>query len=168
MKVFINGKFFLEVHQITHVLIQPFFTSNMAITTLKQFDLSHINVDPKLQGASLASFSPRLLAFTIDWIIIWCITQFLLLIIPLIVLLLVFKGKFNRTIIKSRRIIKKQVLHFGKSLEENSTIEPELKRRFTRGITFYIYVLLYLPVIVSFIYVGIIIFDSIFPQQHTS
>lgn len=137
-----------------------------ATTAVKQFDLSHIHIDEKLQGARLASFSRRSLAFGIDWVIVWCFTQYILVIIPLIILLLLFKGKFNHTLVKSRRIIKRQVLLFGKKLEENTTIEPELKRRFTRGITFYMYILLYLPVIFIMLYFVGMIFEAFFPDLY--
>lgn len=51
-------------------------------STRKQFDFTHLRVDEKLQGAKLASFTRRLLAYSLDWIIIVICTQFLFLIIP--------------------------------------------------------------------------------------
>lgn len=137
-------------------------------STAKQFDLSHIRIDEKLQGMRLASFSRRFIAYSIDWIIIWCFTQFLLVIVPLGILFLIVKGRLNRIIGKSRRIIKKQVLYFGRKLEENTTIESELKKRFTRGITLYMYILLYLPIVVIMIYFISMVFETFFPQQYQS
>jgi hypothetical protein len=121
-------------------------------TTIKQFNFAHLRVDEKLHGANLASFTRRFLAYSLDWIIIIVCTQFLFLIIPLFLLFLIFKRKLHYTIVKSRRIIKRSVLMAGKKLEENTLIAPSLKRRFTRGMVFYIYVLLYLPVIATFLY----------------
>ncbi|MDQ3395604.1 MAG: RDD family protein [Bacteroidota bacterium] len=134
----------------------------------KQFDLSHIHIDEKLQGARLASFPRRFIAFGIDWAVIWVTTHFIIVIFPLLALLFLFKGKLKDTLVKSRRIIKRQVLSFGKKLEENTTIEPELKRRFTRGITIYMYILLYLPIIFISLYFFGMIFESLFPQTYQS
>ncbi len=138
----------------------------MKTTTSKQFDLSHLHIDEKLQGAKLASFSRRSLAFSIDWIIIWITTHFILVVLPVLALLLLFKRKFKTSMVRSRRIIKKQVLYFGKKLEENTTIEPELKRRFTRGITLYMYILLYLPILVIIVYFVGMLFEFLFPNQY--
>src|SRR5690606_24353449 len=113
---------------------------------------SHLRVDEKLQGARLASFSRRFMAYGLDWIIIIVCTQFIYLVIPLVLLLLLFKGKLHSTLTKSRRIIKKNVLNMGRKLEENTTITPALKKRFTRNMVFYIYLLLYFPIVGAVLY----------------
>ena len=135
-------------------------------STLKQFDFTHLRVDDKLQGAKLASFTRLFLAYCLDWLIIVICTQFLFLIIPLILLLLLFKKKLHYTIIKSRRVIKRSVLMAGKKLEENTVIAPSLKRRFTRGMVVYLYVLLYLPIVVTFLYLSMIVVEYFSPQTY--
>lgn len=126
----------------------------IASPAVKQFDLSHFQIDSKLQGARLASFSRRWLAYSIDWVIIWSCTKFIALLFPLVLVLLLFKKRFSRTLIRSRRLIKIKAVHLGNKLETTSGIEPVLKRRFTRGMVFYLYLLLYLPVFMVFVYIG--------------
>lgn len=140
----------------------------IATAPAKQFNLSHIRIDENLQGARLASFSKRLLAYSMDWIIIWCCTQFIGLVIPLGLLLLLFKRKLNRTIVKSRRLIKKNAVYLGNKLESSSGVQPVLKRRFTRGVVIYLYILLYLPVFVAFAYIAVLILGYVSPQQYES
>lgn len=135
-------------------------------SALKQFNLSHLRVDEKLQGARLASFSRRFLAYALDWIIIIVCTEFIYLVIPLFLLLLLFRGKLHSTLTKSRRIIKKNVLHMGRKLEENTTITPALKKQFTRNMVIYIYLLLYFPVLGSILYLLLIFLEFISPQDY--
>lgn len=132
----------------------------------KQFNVGHIKVDEKLQGARLASFSRRLIAYGLDWCIIGICTQFVYLVLPLVLLLLVVKKKLNYSIIKSRRIIKKSVLGVSSRLENNTSIAPALKRRFTKGMVVYLYMLLYLPLIASVIYLAILVVGYFSPQDY--
>lgn len=134
--------------------------------SVKQFDLGHIRIDENLQGVKLASFSRRFIAYALDWIIISVCTQFVLLIIPLFLLLLLLQKKFQYTIKKSRRVIKKSVLNMGRKLEENTTIAPTLKRRFNKSMVIYINILLYLPIIASVLYLISIGFEYFSPTQY--
>lgn len=138
----------------------------IATASAKQFDLGHIRIDERLQGTRLASFSRRLLAYSIDWIIIWCCTQFIGLVLPLALLLMLFKRKLNRTIVRSRRLIKKNAIYLGNKLESSSGIQPVLKRRFTKGVVIYLYILLYLPVFIALAYITILVLGFVSPQQY--
>lgn len=133
---------------------------------VKQFDLTHIRVDEKLQGAKLASFSRRFIAYALDWIIILVCTQFAFLIIPLFLLLLLFKRKLKYTIKKSRRVIKMGVLNMGKKLDENTTITPSLKRHFSKSMVIYLNILLYLPIVASILYLTLITLEFFSPEYY--
>ncbi len=137
-------------------------------TKVKQFDVGHVRVDEKLQGAKLASFSRRLIAYGVDWLIIVVCTQFLFLVIPLVLVLLLFKRKLNYSLIKSRRIIKKSVIGISRRLDDNTTITPILKRKFSRGMVVYLYLLLYLPIVGSLLYLSILIIGYFSPQDYNA
>jgi len=133
---------------------------------IKQFNIGHVRVDEKLQGAKLASFSRRLIAYGIDWVIIAICTQFLFLVIPLGLALLFFRKKLNYSLIKSRRIIKKSVIGISRRLDDNTTITPMLKRKFSRNLVVYLYILLYLPIVGSLLYLAILVVGYISPQDY--
>ena len=134
--------------------------------TKKQFNLSHVKIDEKLQGARLASFSRRSIAYAADWMIIAACTQFIWLVIPLLFLLWIITTKYKTGYIKSRRIVKKSILNLGRTLEENTTIEPALKRRFTKGMVFYVYALLYVPVAGAFLYLIFVSLQYFSPEHY--
>lgn len=77
-----------------------------------------------------------------------------------------FQKKLHYTIIKSRRLIKRSVLMGGKKIEENTVIAPSLKRRFTRGMVVYLYILLYLPIVATILYFSLIVMEYFSPQTY--
>lgn len=135
---------------------------------VKQFNVGHIRVDEKLQGAKLASFSRRLIAYGLDWSIIWICTQFIYLVIPLVLILLLFRRKLSYSFTKSRRIIKKSILDVSRRLDDNTTVTPVLKRKFTKGMVVYLYILLYLPVVGSVLYLAILLVGYFSPQDYNT
>lgn len=114
----------------------------------KQFDHSHIVVDEKLQGAKLASFPRRALAYGIDWFIVILCTRYFVLILPLLMLALLAKKKFRSTLIKSRRILKKNLKMADQKLE-TIAIEEKVRTQFRRHMTIYLYVIIYAPVVIA-------------------
>src|SRR5690606_3880960 len=134
--------------------------------TSKQFSLSHIRIDEKLQGVQLASFSKRLLAYSIDWIIILACTEFIWLLIPLGLVFLIVKQKLRMTLIKTRRIIKRRVVIMGQKLEEQDLISVAVKKHFTSWLVIYVYIILYLPVIGAVLYLFFISLEYISPSYY--
>lgn len=114
----------------------------------KQFDLSHLQIDEKLQGSRLASFPRRSLAFGIDWLIILLCTEFFSLVVPLALLLLIFKKRLRTTVIKSRRLLRKNVGFADRKLEDME-IDERLRHQFRRYMTVYLYVIIYLPLVLA-------------------
>lgn len=131
-----------------------------------QFDLGHIRINEKLQGAQLASFSKRLLAYSIDWIIILACTEFIWLLLPLVLIFLMMKRKLTTTLIKTRRIIKKRVVIMGQKLEEQDLINAVVKKHFTSWMVIYIYIILYLPIIATVQYIFFISLEYISPEYY--
>ncbi len=137
-------------------------------STPKQFKLSHILIDDRLQGASLASFTKRLMAYSLDLMIVWACTHLFWLIIPLGLLLLFYKKKFKITAAKSRRMIRLNVLRLERKFDNLPDVDQQLKARVRRGMKFYLYILLYLPAVLLLLLIARVIFELYFPQQYLS
>jgi uncharacterized RDD family membrane protein YckC len=133
----------------------------------KQFDLSHISIDENLQGARLASFPRRALAYGIDWVIIVTCTEFVWLIVPLGLLYLFVKRRLKKTIVKSSRYIRKQAIMADKKLE-NYSVEHQLRKRFARHLSLYLHLIIYLPIVVAILLFIGIIFRYITPEIYES
>lgn len=114
----------------------------------KQFDYSHMQIDEKLQGSQLASFPRRALAYGIDWLIIILSTKFFVLLLPLAAVFLLFKKKLRHTLVLSRRMLRKNV-HYADQKLEKLEVDQKLRQQFRRHMTVYLYVLIYLPLIIS-------------------
>lgn len=116
----------------------------------RKFDFSHLQVDEKLKDQQLASFPRRTIAFALDWLIILLCTEFFSLLIPLGLLFLLFKKRLRTTLVKSRRLLKKNVSLADRKLEDLE-IDRQLRRQFRRYMTIYLYVIIYLPLLVAVI-----------------
>lgn len=134
-------------------------------TTRKQFDLGHIRVDEKLQGVPLASFTRRMMAYLMDWCIIIACSEFLWLIIPLVLVFLIVKKRLKRTMVLGRRMIKKNVLYADQHLEALE-IDKKLRKRFVRNMVTYMYILMYAPVVIAVLLLSGIVFNLIFPENY--
>jgi len=133
----------------------------------KQFDLGHISVDDKLQGAKLASFPRRAFAFGIDWLIIGICTEFFWLLIPLALFYLMVKRRLRKTMVKGSRYIRKQVIVADKKLE-NYQVEQQLRKRFARHLSLYLHLVIYVPIgIACLLFIGIL-FKYITPEVYES
>ena len=116
--------------------------------TRRKFDFSHLQVDEKLKDRQLASFPRRTMAFALDWLIILLCTEFFSLLIPLGLVFLLIKRRLNTTLVKSRRILKKNVSQADRKLEDLE-IDQRLRQQFRRYMTIYLYVIIYLPLLVA-------------------
>ena len=96
----------------------------MTMKTDKQFDLSHLQVDERLQGAKLASFSRRSMAFALDWLIISLATQYIAWGILIMTIYLLMKRKATETFRQGRAFIDLSVDKMDVSLD-----------KFKRGLT---------------------------------
>lgn len=134
-------------------------------TTRKQFDLGHIRVDEKLQGAPLASFTRRMMAYLIDWLIIIACSEFLWLLIPLFLVFLIVKKRLKRTMVVGRRIIKKNVLYADHQLEALE-IDQKLRKRFARNMVLYMYILMYAPIVIAALLLLGVVFNLVFPENY--
>lgn len=114
----------------------------------KQFDLSHITIDEKLQGCKLASFPRRAIAYGLDWLIILACTEYFVLLFPLLFAFLFFKKKLRTTLVKNRRLLRMNINYADKKLEAIN-IEPRLRTQFRRHMTVYLYAIIYVPVIIA-------------------
>ncbi|WKN30124.1 RDD family protein [Porifericola rhodea] len=119
---------------------------NTELHTKKQFDLSHILVDEKLQGSQLAGFTRRAMAYILDWAIVLLCTEFFVLIIPLVFIYLFYKKKLGKTLVKNRRMLKKNLTLADHKLEKIEVGE-KLRQQFKRYMTAYLYVIMYAPIV---------------------
>lgn len=129
----------------------------------RKFDFSHLQVDDKLQGSKLASFPRRTIAFALDWLIILLCTEFFSLLAPLALVFLLIKRRLRTTLVKSRRILRKNVSFADQKLEDMD-IDSRLRRQFRQHMTIYLYVVIYLPLFLAV--VALIVFvTSIFSVE---
>jgi uncharacterized RDD family membrane protein YckC len=110
----------------------------------KQFDLSHIRIDERLQGAHLANFSRRAGAFAVDWGILFLCFEFEELVFLLAVILLVVKRKLGDVVQVGQQVVQTATRGVEQLLADQA-IEQALKERFTRYMRYYLYVLMYAP-----------------------
>jgi uncharacterized RDD family membrane protein YckC len=114
-------------------------------TEPKQFDLSHIRVAPELQGARLASFSRRALAFLADWLLIVVSSRLLWMLVAAVALLHIWKHKRHLL----RVPLLEELLQEGANRLEAMKVERALRYRFIRYSRGYAYTLVYLMVALS-------------------
>lgn len=129
-----------------------------------QFDLSHVVIAERLQGSKLASFPRRAIAYGIDWMIILTCTEYFVLLFPLLFVFLFFKKKLRTTLVKNRRLLRKNIDFADKKLEAIA-IEPRLRAQFRRHMTVYLYAIIYVPLIVAV--VALLMFFLSFISEQT-
>jgi len=139
---------------------------NFSTLKTKQFNLGHVTVDEKLQGANLATFTQRWMAYAIDWLLIWASTHLFWILVPLLVILLIVKGRLMKTYVKNRRLLKKRIAHLELRLNGQSAAEEKFYRQLSKGAVIYLKILLFAPVVLASIYFLAILFHTLFPQQY--
>ena len=133
----------------------------------KQFDLSHLTIDEKLQGARLASFPRRAIAYGVDWLTIVICTEYVWLLVPLALLYLFVKRRLRKTMVKTSRYIRKQAVMADRKLE-GYQVDQHLRKRFTRHLSLYLHLVIYLPIVAALIVFVGIIFRYITPEIYES
>ena len=117
----------------------------------KQFDLSDKRVAPELQGAVLASFKTRSLAFAADWLIIALASQFFILWIILLLIYLLSQKKLKSTISKGNVFLLQKVDTLDKKLE-SFEIESTIRKNFIKYIKTYIYGMMIFVIVLSLLF----------------
>jgi uncharacterized RDD family membrane protein YckC len=131
----------------------------------KKLEIHPLQVCDDLQTARLASFSRRASAFALDWIIIILCTQMLWLILPLILIFWIIRGRMRKSLQKGQRMIKRNVLLADRQLASYE-VDVKVRRRFNRYIVVYLYILMYLPLVLAVGWFISWIVQLISPEQY--
>lgn len=130
----------------------------------KQFDLSDLQVADELQGAELASFSKRFIAYALDWLIIGlCIQYFQFGVLIFFVFLFVQK-RAKKTVQQGHSLIANTLAQVDQKLE-NYEVNEKLRGNFHRYIKTYIHVALYTVIIASFVVAIAAIVGMFLPKE---
>ncbi len=123
----------------------------------KQFDLSDIFVDARLQGVHLASFQKRVVAFALDWGIIMLASRFSWFWFLVAVAWLFFRNQLNMRWQQSKKGIHESITEFDMRLQF-SEIDPKIRQKFISYTKIYIYAMMSLFVLTSIgVFFGLII-----------
>ena len=135
------------------------------VLSRQRLDLLPFQIDDSLHTSQLASFTRRASAFAIDWVIIIVCTKQLSLILPLLVILWVVRGRMKSTLRKGQRMVKRNILMADRHLSSYD-INTKLRRRFTRHMVVYLYILMYLPIVLAAGWLVIGIVRLVNPEQY--
>ncbi len=129
----------------------------MAQKQAKQFDLSEIKVDPNLQGATLASFQKRLLAFGIDWAIILLASQYLPFVVLIGLIFLAIKKKMRSSYQWANETFEQTLQSLDHQFEKQN-IDRKVRVYFNRYTRIYFISMMILFVLVTLgMWLGIVI-----------
>jgi uncharacterized RDD family membrane protein YckC len=131
----------------------------------KYFDLSHVRVDSKLQGATLASFGRRTVAYALDWTVVFACTQYLWLSVLVLCVFLFVNKRYRDKLNRGSAFIRYSMRKMDTELEKRN-IEQSLRTRLTRHLTWYIYFIIYAPIVISVIVLGGIIMGILSPNEY--
>jgi uncharacterized RDD family membrane protein YckC len=126
----------------------------------KQFDLSHLRVDERLQYAHLATFQRRAIAFGIDWGLIALATSFFGVLVMLMVAYLVITKKFTTTVRQVTGLVGQGLTNLDTGLAKYD-IEARLRNQFTFLLRAAIYSLMLLLVLAPVIGLGVLVADAL-------
>jgi uncharacterized RDD family membrane protein YckC len=129
------------------------------------FDLSHVRVDSKLQGVTLATFGRRTVAYGIDWAIIFACTQYLWLSVLVLCVFLFVNKRYKQKLSRGSAFIRYSMWKLDTELEKHQ-IEQSLRTRLTRHLTWYIYIIIYAPIILSVVVLTGIIMGILSPNEY--
>lgn len=130
----------------------------------KQFDLSDKRVAPELQGADLASFRKRFLAFAGDWLIIALASEYFLLWVVLLLIYLLSKRKLKSSFTKGNLFLSQKVDFLDKKLESYE-IEDTIRKNFTNYTKKYIYGMMLLTVVLSLVFTVSLLVGIFLPDE---
>ncbi|QHT68177.1 RDD family protein [Rhodocytophaga rosea] len=133
--------------------------------TTKQFNLTHLKIDDSLQGSSLASFGRRTIAFIIDWVIIFACTQYLWLTALVIFALVMMRKKYKTAFLRNSILIRNNIHKLDEHLEKYD-VEQSLRSQFKKHLTWYMYLIIYGPIVVSIVIAAGIVLGMLSPTEY--
>jgi uncharacterized RDD family membrane protein YckC len=131
----------------------------------KYFDLSYIRVDSRLQGAVLATFGRRTIAYALDWLIIFACTQYLWITVLVLCVFLFVNKRYRQKVSRGSALIRYSMRKIDTELEKHD-IEQSLRTRLTRHLTWYIYAIIYVPVLLSVVVLTGIVMGILSPNEY--
>jgi uncharacterized RDD family membrane protein YckC len=126
----------------------------------KQFDLSHLRVDERLQQAHLATFQRRAIAFGIDWGLIALATSYANFLVVLLVAYLVITKKFTKTVRQVTGLVGENLAQLDTGLAKYD-IEARLRNQFAFLLRAAIYSIMLLLVLAPLIGLGVLVADTV-------
>ncbi len=130
----------------------------------KKLEIYPLQVDGELQSSQLASFSRRMSAFILDWIIIVLCTEMMALMLPLALIFWLIRGRAKKSLRKGQRLMKRSVLLADRQIA-SFEVDVKVRRRFTRYMVVYLYILMYLPLVLGAGLLVSWIFSLMSPEQ---
>lgn len=131
----------------------------------KYFDVKHIRVDSRLQSAVLASFGRRTAAYAIDWAIIFACTQYLWLSVLVLCVFLFVNKRYRLNLSRGSAFIRYSLRKMDIELEKYQ-VEQTLRTRLTRHLTWYIYIIIYAPIVLSVVVLTGIVMGMLSPNEY--
>jgi uncharacterized RDD family membrane protein YckC len=131
----------------------------------KYFDVKHIRIDSRLQSAVLASFGRRTVAYAIDWAIIFACTQYLWLSVLVLCVFLFVNKRYRLKLNRGSAFIRYNLRRLDTELEKYN-IEHSLRTRLTRHLTWYIYIIIYAPIVLSVVVLTGIVMGMLSPNEY--
>jgi uncharacterized RDD family membrane protein YckC len=130
----------------------------------KQFDISLVTVDEKLQGVELSSFERRALALLIDLLILGLANEYNAVIVVITIIILALRKKLQPTIVGGKKLLNQSLDKVNTTLEKVN-VNYKVRRNFLSYAHFYITAFIIVIVIFSFISVGWMIYGLINPKE---
>jgi uncharacterized RDD family membrane protein YckC len=126
----------------------------------RQFDLSHLQVDERLQYAHLATFQRRAIAFAIDWGLIALATSVSGIWVFLMVAYLVLTKKFTKVVRGATGLVGESLHNLDQGLAKYD-IEAKLRQQFGTMLRVAIYVGMTLLLVVPVVSLGVLVADAV-------
>ncbi len=130
----------------------------------KQFDLSNLQIEERLQGVQLASFTKRAIAYALDWAFIFLAAEFFPFAVFLLVLALWAKKRLRHSMQQSSVFIDQGLDSLDTQLASLEANE-RLRRRFVGYLRVYIHVVVYVVVVASLVVAASAIAGLFMPEQ---
>lgn len=131
----------------------------------KYFDVHHARIDSKLQGVRLASFGRRTVAYAIDWTIVFACTQYLWLSVLVLCVFLFVNKRYRLNLSRGSAFIRYNLHRLDTEMEKYN-VEQSLRTRLTRHLNWYIYFIIYAPIILSVVVLTGILMGILSPNEY--
>ncbi|MBL4655828.1 MAG: RDD family protein [Bacteroidia bacterium] len=135
--------------------------------TKQQFDLSDLQVADDLQGVKLASFSSRVIAYTLDWMIVFLAAKFFYIAILIVFIFLIVKKRAKSTITQGTTLIDSSLNKVNERLEKYE-VNYTIRKKFHAYMKAYVRILIFVVFFVSIILALTTIYGFLFPAELTA